>query len=105
SLQPDSQDELLSFGLPPSTAIHHPKEIRLYPTHPRILEIATERTVLDRKAGNAGTVRLVDDDRLVIELCKDGPARLWPTFHLLGIRGGFKHCCRHVSPPVPLGPR
>lgn len=52
----------MSLGWAPLAAIHHPEEIRLDPTHPRIFEIATEEPILDRKPLDALAIGLIDND-------------------------------------------
>ena len=71
----------------PVAAIHHPQEVRLDPTHPGVFERAAKVLMPGGEVPDLGPIRLVNDDRLVVIVGEDVPARLWPLPCLFGIAG------------------
>src|SRR5260221_12822643 len=77
-----SKDDLLSLLASPSTAIHHPEEIRFDPRHTSKRKFAAKVPMLCRKVADRGPVCLVDNDGMVVELGEDVTARPGPASKL-----------------------
>ena len=69
--QPDGERHLLALLGAPARAVHHPQEVRLDPGHAAQAEPAAEVAVPGGEVADLGPVRLVDDDRLGVELGQD----------------------------------
>src|SRR5205823_8513739 len=97
-------DDLLALLGCPTAAIHHPEKVGLDPTHPAQAELATEVSVFGCEVTDGGSVRLVDDDRFLVELGQDVAAGLGPAGLLVKVSLGNQ--VHHVTssdrdvPPV-----
>src|SRR5260221_9190291 len=111
--EPHSQDDLLPLLAGPPATIHHPEEIRLYPAHPLQAKSSPKVAMARCEVTDRGTVRLIDDDGVIIIMSEKMTTRLRPTSTLGQI--GFKqkvhsqflsHClayiCTHHYPRVRI---
>src|SRR5262245_25628123 len=79
------QDHLLALFAAPAAPVHHPEEVGLDPTHSREAELSAEVSMLRREVADGRAVRLVDHDRLLIEVCEEVAPLLGPAGVLLDI--------------------
>ena len=100
SPQPDGERDLLVLLGAPARAVHHPEEVRLDPTHPAHAEAAAEVAVPGGEVADRRSVRLVDDDRFIVELGQDVAARSGPAGFLGEVGLGDQ-----VHAALPLHPQ
>src|SRR4051812_43973290 len=83
--EPHCQRDLLVGLVPPAAAVHHPQEVWLHPTHSAEAEWPAEVAVPGGEVADLRTKRLVDDGRILVELCEDVPSGAGPSLPLLQV--------------------